>query len=319
MEKTPLVISPAMTNTDYPGLYRSSDAASVRAQNVYLFLQRAYLGSLVIGSGVAVFIPLASGPTKTCLYTAMAIVLLSGLFILWITRSRLDDKAWFDGRAIAESVKTATWRFMMIAPPFQSNDTVEERFVAELREIRKARANFGKHLAGSLDSSDSAITGFMRQTRAESFDQRKSFYLEARVRSQLTWYSDKARVNAITGSKWFWGTVGLQGVAVVIAVIQAVSGGLGINLLPVFTTSAAAFAAWNQMKRHEELAQAYALATQELGELEAIANNINSEPTFAQFVEQTEESISREHTMWCVYCPSHFRTTPSCTFAFHAA
>lgn len=52
------------------------------------------------------------------------------------------------------------------------------------------------------------------------------------------------------------------------------------------------------MKRYDELAQAYALATYELEELDSLATGVNTEAEFAQLVEQTEEACSREHTMW---------------------
>jgi hypothetical protein len=87
--------------------------------------------------------------------------------------------------------------------------------------------------------------------------------------------------------------------AVALAVIQAVSGGMKINVVPVITTCAAAFAAWGQMKRHDELAQSYAMATQELEGLASLANGQANAADFVQFIEQTENSISREHTMWC--------------------
>ena len=53
------------------------------------------------------------------------------------------------------------------------------------------------------------------------------------------------------------------------------------------------------MKRHNELAQTYGLAAQELEELESITVSLTEEGKFLQIVEQVEEAISREHTMWC--------------------
>jgi hypothetical protein len=72
---------------------------------------------------------------------------------------------------------------------------------------------------------------------------------------------------------------------------------LCISIMP--KTYASAIAAWTQMKRHNELAQSYALAAQELEELEAVATNQISGNAFTQLVEQAENSISREHTLWC--------------------
>ncbi len=63
----------------------------------------------------------------------------------------------------------------------------------------------------------------------------------------------------------------------ILAILQAVAGGLGFAVVPIVTTCAAAVTAWNQMKRHDELAQSYALAAQELGELETLVGGTTDE------------------------------------------
>jgi len=295
-QKTSLL---AMSNQDYPGLFQGADAAAASAQKTYFLLQRIYLGSLIVSGMIGMFTSIFTGGGLTWTYTSMAIVLAMGLLVLWIGRSRQDDNAWFDCRAVAESVKTATWRFMMIAPPFQNNDAIDKRFVSELQEIRNARQECQQYLANVVAASNPAITAFMRKVRGSAFDDRKLFYIKQRLLDQKSWYSRKADLNACRGDRWFWGTAGLQGTAVVMAIIQASTGGLGFNIVPVLITCAAVVAAWNQMKRHDELKKTYSLASQELGELEAIASNLVSESDFPQLVEQVEEAISREHTMWC--------------------
>jgi len=287
-----------MKEEHYPSLFRSADAASVSAQKTYLRLQKAHLGSLILGSIIGAFTALATNVLSVWLYSAMAIILAFGLLILWVKRSRQDDKAWFDCRAVAESVKTTTWRFMMNVPPFHNSDSIEERFVSELREIRKARPDFGKLLASVMDARAFVITDFMRQIRSHSFDERKRLYIEGRLRDQKSWYTNKANMNALNGTRWYWVTTGLQSIAVTIAIVQAAFGAWGFNAVPLLTTCAAAVVAWGQTKRYDELAKTYALAAQELGELEAIADGITHESNFPQFVEQVEEAISREHTLW---------------------
>jgi len=302
---------PTMRNEDYPGLYQGANTAAATAQKTYFLLQRIYLGSLIVGGMIGMLTSLFTGGGLVWTYTSMAIVLAIGLLVLWIGRSRQDDNAWFDCRAIAESVKTATWRFMMIAPPFQNNGAIDQRFLSELQEIRNARPECHNHLAGVAAASNPAITDFMRKMRGIAFDDRKAFYIEQRLRNQKSWYSRNAGLNAFRGTLWFWGTAGLQGITVAMAIIQASTGGLAYNMVPILTTCAAVAAAWNQMKRHDELKKTYALASQELCELEAIASNLASESDFPQFVEQVEVAISREHTMWCARRDVKLRTTGS--------
>ena len=288
-----------MENEHYPGLFQAADSASLLAQKIYILFQRMYLGSLILGSVVGASASIAIGPLSRYLYMAIAIILLLGLLVLWVSRSRRDDKAWFDCRAIAESVKTLTWRFMMNVTQVQDGESAEKRFIEGLREIREARPDCAKPIAGRIDANASAITEFMKQIRSSSFEKRKKFYGEGRLRDQKSWYSKKARINTSSGSSWFWVTLILQAIAVTIAVIQAGIGSFSINIVPVLTTVAAAVAAWSQMKRHDELAKTYSLAAQELSELEAIADSLLQASDFPQLVEQVEETISREHTMWC--------------------
>lgn len=288
-----------MSEHSYPTLYRCADAASLKAQNTYLILHKVYLGSLVLASVTSALTAIGSQAASTSLYTGLAVVLVVGLLILWARRARQDDKIWFDGRAVAESVKTTTWRFMMRAEPFHEDASAATAFLADLKEIREARPHLATHLAAAMNADGAVITDYMKAKRSSSLEDRLNFYTNARIRDQKTWYAKKAKVNHDSGVKWFWGIAVLQVAIVVLAIVQAVSGGFGINPVPIVTTSAAAIAAWSQMKRHDELAQSYALAAQELEEIEAIASKQVSEDDFSQLVEQAENSISREHTMWC--------------------
>ncbi|NOG93351.1 MAG: DUF4231 domain-containing protein [Armatimonadetes bacterium] len=288
-----------MSDLSYPSLYRCADTASLEAQSTYLLFNKVYLGSLVLGSLISAVAVIGFRDMNNYLYAGLAVILVVGLLILWAMRARQDDKIWFDGRAVAESVKTATWRFMMRAQPFHEDSCAETLFIAELKEIREARPHLAKHLAAAMSADGSAITDFMKEKRSSSLEERRTFYASDRIREQKAWYARKAKSNADAGATWFWAIAALQVAIVIVAIIQAASGGLGVNPIPIVTTCAAAIAAWNQMKRHDELAQSYALAAQELEEIETIASNQTSEDAFAQLVEQAENSTSREHTMWC--------------------
>lgn len=288
-----------MSNDSYPGLYRYADSASLKAQRAFLRFHRVYLGSLILGSATGATTTLGIACLNVGLHTIMALVLAVGLLVLWIMRARQDDKVWFDGRVVAESAKTATWRFMMKVPPFHEDDKAEMVFISQLKEIREARPHLCRHIVAEQDAHGVSITDFMREKRSASLLNRRAFYISDRLADQRSWYAKESKLNANAGDRWFWIVAGLQIVAVVLAVIQAVSKGLGINVVPVITTCAAVFAAWGQMKRHDELSQSYALATQELNELESLSTSQTSIEDFGQFIEQAENSISREHTMWC--------------------
>jgi hypothetical protein len=288
-----------MNNDSYPTLYRCADAASLKAQQAYLLFHEVYLGTLVLATITSVFTAIGSQAVNKWLYATLAVVLVVGLLILWVMRARQDDKIWFDGRAVAESVKTATWRFMMRVQPFHDDSNAETVFISHLKEIREARPHLVKYIAAVMNADGSTITNFMKEKRSSSLEDRRKFYASVRIYDQKSWYTDKAKANVDSGAKWFWAIAILQVVVVILAIGQAVSGGWAINPVPIFTTCTATMAAWSQMKRYEELSQSYALAAQELEEIETIASNQIFADDFSQLVEQSENTISREHTMWC--------------------
>lgn len=293
------LLTSAIEDRHFPGLYQSADHASLSAQRRYLCLQRFNIGCLILGSIGAAFTNTLPAGAVTWIYVVLAIILAIGIVLNLASRVRRYDKVWFDCRAVAETTKTATWRFMMKAPPFNDDNDAEQAFLDRLRKIRKARPSIPSFLAESRDPSAQALTKFMNDARRKSVQERLNLYLESRIRDQTRWYSRKAKFNSLKEQWWFWAVLVLQTLAVTFAIVRASLSGLPVSVVPPLMTCAAAAMAWSQMKRYSELAQSYSLAAQELGEQETIASKVTEEDVLLRLVEQVEETISREHTMWC--------------------
>ena len=283
---------------EYPSLFFSSDAASKRSQKIHLMLQQSYLVSLVLVSLSDVLIFFENPSITRWAYRLSAIFLGIGLFVLSIIRAQQYDKAWFNSRAIAESIKTLTWRYMMRIPPFQEDQAAQNRLFSELQNILKARPGIEKTLALTCRPNSAEITASMKHIRDLSLEERKEIYLLQRLRDQKAWYADKAKYNAQSASRLFWMVVVFQFIALIAAIILPALAASKINLVLILTTVVAALAAWNQTKRYDELAQAYSFAAQELSALDGLSFSVSSEESFEQLIEQTESAISREHIMW---------------------
>ena len=292
-------VSTGIEDLHFPSLYQSADQASLLAQRRYLRFYLLHLICLLLGSVGAALATIIPAVAATWTYIVLAIVLVIGVVLTWVSRVRRDDKVWFDCRAIAESTKTATWRFMMKAEPFKDDSRVMQAFIEKLRLIRKARPSCPKDLVESLDANAQSISDFMKGMRLNSLNERRNLYLESRLRDQKTWYLKKAKFNSRKESCWLWAVVTLQILAVAFAIVRVASSGFPVNVVPFMMTCAVSAIAWSQMKRYGELVQTYSLAAQELGEQESIASDIEEETGFLKLVEQVEETISREHTMWC--------------------
>ena len=287
-----------MNNIDYPELFQVSDYASGKAQGAYtravllqlLFVTlAAFAGALALG-GVAARISAISA----------AIFLLVSVIVSYIIRMKQWERKWFDTRAIAESVKTLTWRYMMGASPFSDKaaQDADKDFVKYLKSIKGALPNVIIYLTTFPVKGGGEITDEMSRIRDLSVEERKRIYLEGRVINQRNWYKAKSQYNGRCNNDWFWTVFGIQITAILIAIGIAVQPGWPYNPVGPLTTVIVSIVAWTYLKRHHELLESYAMAAHELAEIEDIAADVIDKDGLAEFVVNAEGAMSREHTMW---------------------
>lgn len=288
---------------DFPNLFIASDAVSLRDQKRYFRLQKLYLVFLFAVSLIGSLISVVPGPeAKTILLWMVFFALFFGVILLWVLRAQRYEKTWFDCRAIAESVKMITWKFVIGVEPYGlglSPKKAEQAFIKDLKAIRESCPGIENHLVDY--SSDSVmITQSMREIRADSFKKKKDLYLKDRLSDQRAWYQKKALYNKIRTSFYYWAVFSIQMVALLATLIQLIKGALPVNVISLFMALAASFLAWSQMKNHMELSQSYSSAHQDLLNLEADALEAENKVDFGKIVNESEGIISREHALWCV-------------------
>lgn len=274
-------------------MYRDADRNSVEAQNLYLRLTMARLVCLVIASIVGLVTFRRAGAD----WAGVALVLLFALPLLIeaLLLTRKPEKAWYDGRATAESAKTLAWRYMVGGNPFgMDSPDADSHF---LRRLDAVAAQFpGIHLKASAQEQEQ-ITATMRSFRGATLDERKSLYRTARILAQQSWYSAKAGWNDGRALKWALGLLLLEFSGVVGGVLKA-AGLIEVDALGVAGGICAGAVAWVTVKQHTVLATSYAIASQELVTIASRIAAIADEAEWAEFVAQAEEAVSREHTTW---------------------
>jgi SMODS and SLOG-associating 2TM effector domain 1/SMODS and SLOG-associating 2TM effector domain 3 len=240
--------------------------------------------------------------------------LLGSIVAKYVSKQRSDDKEWFDGRAVAESVKTLTWRYMMRLEPFEDDATCDQKFIDELDAIREARSGL-QYRVGSQDGSAEQITPRMREVRKLPVEERRDLYVKERLEDQARWYGNKSEDNRRLANWLFWAALAAQFVALALAVWRVADPFAGLSLVGPLLALAAAFTAWTQLGRNDELRQSYALANQELLSIKALAVKVGNEQELAKVVSNGEGAISREHTMWIAKrgkpLPSSYEPLPS--------
>ena len=283
-----------LTDSEMPALYRAADAASLAGQSRYVTAIRVILvGSVVAAAGGA--IALTSERWQWVAFASGVVFLVTILASLYLAVTR-PEKVWYDGRAAAESAKSLAWEYSVGGGPFcvETCPDAEERLVTRLSDIVTKLRGFAITEQGEATDQ---ITDAMRSLRAEPLDGRRAAYLSHRIDDQRSWYGRKARWNERRNQRWLLASLAAQGLGVIGAFLLG-AGVIDFDALGLLAAAAAAIAAWVQAKDHAGLAQAYSIAAQELGLAKTRLAQGADELTWADLVDDAEQAISREHTLW---------------------
>ena len=284
-----------MQHAFYPALFRSADDASNKKQKVYLRLIGTEYTVLLLASLLSD--SAFKGPTFYLIYAFIFVVAV----VLLLTRNFWKlQQDWYRCRALAESVKTLTWRYIMRAAPFADGPSPQDAR-AEFRSQLYRTFDSNRATADKIDpnwSADDQITAEMDRIRAFSLDERKKYYTAHRLNDQRTWYMGKATENNRSARNWIIATVAAYALAfaLVLARIKFPDWVFwGIGPVIVFASSAIG---WMQVKKFNELAAAYTVTAHEIGFIKPKLDTVDSESDFSEFINDAELAFSREHTLW---------------------
>jgi hypothetical protein len=284
-----------MNNSDYPALYIASDDASDRSQKKHLSLVRGYSYLLISGAGLSVI-----GIDSSISAAFAAILFVASIFVSVLMLMRNSENSWYRARAVAESVKTSAWRFMMRADPYEDSPSVLEvkkNFRNLLRSILSEHKDLAHELGGEVSTKEQ-ISEKMCEIRNTSLTERKNFYKTYRIDEQRKWYAVKSGRNARNANLWFGVLIALQSIAVVLVLLRIAYPEWRYWPTEVFVMAAGAALTWIQLKKFRELSAAYGLTAHEIGVIRGDLESVSNQCEFAQFVRDSENAFSREHTQW---------------------
>lgn len=287
----------AMQGVDYPALYQVADASSLSGQRWFKRLTAVEL-ILVLAGAASGAVTVVGGTNWRVSAIAAAVSFLGAGAAKLLAYVRGYERDWFNGRAVAETVKSLTWRFVTRTPPFEDDGTAESRLVEHLREAIRM-GPLVHHRVGTLPDATAQITETMRTTRRLGWAELRDFYVDGRIRDQGDWYRRRALGHERSRDRWLLLSLGGYGAAVVLAIAGVFSDDIAnLNLLGLAAAVAAAATAWSQVGRHEEQSRAYAIAYQELLLMLSLGPAVVDEAGLTRLVTTAESAISREHTLW---------------------
>lgn len=281
-----------MQNSDFPGLYQSADSLSGKAQAFFFSALSANLALLVLAAAASVI------NYKHWIAAVIQVALLLGalgtaILLAW----RRPERTWYSGRAVAESIKTMTWRYVMRAEPFDKAE-VESRklLVGRLKDVVQQNPGVSNQLASHVSLPQ--VTDVMMRLRADDFSKRLNTYIEHRINDQLNWYKSKARFNALAAGWFFTGLIAANAAAVLCAAAKIANVEFEYFPTDIFIAIAASLLTWMQAKRFTELSASYTLTANEIALIREEAVNLTLESDLSAFVGDAENAFSREHTQW---------------------
>lgn len=279
-------------DTHLPSFWRDADEASALGQRHTLLYARLRLGGATLAAfgGVLSWQVGRVDAAGSIILLGFTVALISEL----LTWFRQPERDWYEGRAVAESVKTLAWRYAVGADPFPMSLPRDE---AE-RVLRERISRVLDHVSDRItfNAGDSVVTDRMERLRCSGFDVQRATYIRDRTRQQRDWYARKARHNRVKAHVWRGGMVAAEVIALVLAALR-VFGGWQVDLAGLMAAGIAAAAAWVALKQFSNLSAAYSIAAKELA---IQTDKLRAVPAtdWSQVVADAEEAISREHTMW---------------------
>lgn len=280
-----------MSEDDYPALYSAASALSSSSQAAFFHSFLLHSSCLLVAA-VSAMTTAPSVMAAVLQATALGLALASAVYIF----NQRPERSWYAGRALAESIKTSTWRFVCRAEPYHLDDVDSHReLVWRLRMLLGSHADVVKRM--SVDSR-AQVTERMASLRSQSLDARRAFYRSHRINEQLKWYADKAAYNRRHGAFFAWLLWITISAAIVLAVVR-----VSYPAAPYWPTDAViVFASsvlgWVQAKRFQELAASYTLTAHEISMIRERSLVTMDEQEFSSFVGDAENAFSREHTQW---------------------
>jgi hypothetical protein len=207
------------------------------------------------------------------------------------------DRYWYAGRAVAESIKTVTWRFVSKAEPFNTRDEeARHHFRQTLKSIIEQNKDVAQRLSTNLDGVQ--ITDVMMAMRRRDVEERKCVYIKSRVIEQQHWYAKKSGHNKKRAAQFFAALIITNAIAVIFGIAKVRFPNIPYWPTDALVALAASTLSWIQAKRFSELSASYALAAHEISFIKEQAASIKKDDNLSQFVGDAENAFSREHTQW---------------------
>lgn len=283
---------------ELPATYKAADTQSNKVQKQYLCLLKLYF-TLLVCLGI-ILLYLKEYIVFKIIYALISI----GIIVLSFVFYYIDYQGiWYNARAVAESIKTISWRYAVRVEPFDGEgEGVDTLFIETMSKIVSMNNVFKAHIDATYISGPE-ISDSMKRIRDMDISQRRDYYHAFRVINQKEWYCNKSKYNKKM-SKIFLGSLIVISFFIAIFVfIDIYLSGIGVSdikfPIEILVSAITIIFTWMQTKKYKELENSYALTAYEIGVISSQnPSKCSGEEILNRYVMNAENAFSREHTQW---------------------
>ena len=179
-----MALSPGNTATvqglaeeDMPALYKAADSSSLAGQKSFIAATKLRLLSLLTAAAAGVFSGEIGPPDWIAFIGVVAFLVALAAEVYLLVRR--PERAWYEGRAAAESAKSLAWRYGVGGEPLGLvTDNAANLFLHRLEDIL---TDLDIEVAAGPDAGEQ-ITPRMKNLRAADPDDRRHAYRVGRIR-----------------------------------------------------------------------------------------------------------------------------------------
>lgn len=281
----------------YPNAFHSADrlATSTKAR-FFLFLKIRllclFLAALSAGVGSFQF--------EYSRWIAIAgLIFFCGAFVssLFSTFIKFETK-WYLSRSLAESIKSICWKYAVFGEPYGdkhgSSGNDSSQYISDMKAIIKQSIQQGL----VLPTVDQVwVTTEMQKLRNSDLTIRLERYREDRIANQFAWYESSAKLNLLRDKQFSMASLCILLLALAYTTF-AIANSSVIGFTGALSSGVAILTAWSQAQQFRSLAAAYSNTAVDISFARQSGASIKKQSEFESFVSDTENAISREHTVW---------------------
>ncbi|MDR1363947.1 MAG: DUF4231 domain-containing protein [Spirochaetaceae bacterium] len=279
---------------DYPAIYKEADNISNKTQKQYLVLLGVFLCILIVSSVLFTYLN-----DIFVIKIANAIISLAIVVFSFVFYFNNYQGVWYNARAVAESIKTISWRYAIKADPYNTpDDNAKKLFLKTIKHIIDMNHDFQKCIEADYGDQQ-LIPESMTKIRQLPFNERLDIYQKHRIIEQRDWYIKKSKFNKKRSSLLFCMLIILSFI-LTIFIFLSFSNTTNNFILPVgiLLSMISVLFTWVQTKKYKELEKSYALTAHEIGFIDAQKDEVKTDDLLSEYVDNSENAFSREHTQW---------------------